>query len=87
MRHLLPAKGGAKDTCLSRNNSVAPAAACAALQGTRDYSAFLTLPAAVAMMRALGTERMARYRRGLLEEAARLLTTTWGTQQVGPGRP
>lgn len=57
--------------------------------GTRDYTMLLTLPAAVAMMRALGLERAARYRHDLLTQAAQLLGKAWGTQRVrgwGHGR-
>ena len=55
-------------------------------QGTRDYTALLTLPAAVAVLRALGLERAAHYRHGLLRDAVLVLQQAWGTREVGAAR-
>jgi isopenicillin-N epimerase len=49
------------------------------LLGTRDPSAHLAAPAAIAFMRELGVEDVQRYNHDLAWEAARLLSQRWGT--------
>ncbi|GAB4814813.1 hypothetical protein N2152v2_001859 [Parachlorella kessleri] len=52
-------------------------------RGTNDYTAFLTLPAAVAIMRLLDTGGAARrYRHNLLAQAVSVLLDAWGTEEV-----
>jgi len=52
--------------------------------GTRDPSAYLAAPAAIAFMKELGIDAMRAYNHGLAWEGARLLGTAWGTW---PGLP
>ena len=52
-------------------------------RGTNDYTAFLTLQAAVAIMRLLDTGGTARrYRHNLLAQAVSVLLDAWGTQEA-----
>jgi isopenicillin-N epimerase len=48
--------------------------------GTRDPSAYLAAPAAIALMRELGIESMRAYNHGLAWEGARHLCARWGTE-------
>jgi len=48
--------------------------------GTRDPSAYLAAPSAIAFMRELGFETMRAYNHGLAWEAARHLCARWGTE-------
>jgi len=50
------------------------------LQGTRDPSAALAAPAALAFMQELGVERVMAYNHALAWEAARMLSARWGTK-------
>jgi len=47
--------------------------------GTRDPSAYLAAPAAIAFMKELGIDAMRAYNHGLAWEGARLLGAAWGT--------
>ncbi|OFW05839.1 MAG: class V aminotransferase [Acidobacteria bacterium RIFCSPLOWO2_02_FULL_67_36] len=54
------------------------------LPGTRDPSAHLTAPAALAYMRELGVEAVQRYNHSLAWDGARLLAGRWNTEFVAP---
>jgi isopenicillin-N epimerase len=54
------------------------------LVGTRDPSAHLAAPAAIAFMRELGFDAVCAYNHSLAWSAARLLTARWGTPFTTP---
>ncbi|KAK9808120.1 hypothetical protein WJX73_008728 [Symbiochloris irregularis] len=51
-------------------------------QGTQDWSAWLSVPAAIAVYRSIGFDRIRRYNALRLESAAQLLKTGWCTDLV-----
>jgi isopenicillin-N epimerase len=53
-------------------------------QGTRDTSAWLTIPAALAFMSALGWERVRRHNHALATWAHRMLVDRFGVEPVSP---
>lgn len=52
--------------------------------GTRDPTAWLTAPDAIAFMDHLGAERVRRHNRDLVRAAGRRLADRWGTEPVTP---
>ena len=55
-----------------------------AWQGTRDYSAWLSIPAALEFMADLGWERVRTYNHALAVWANRLLCDRWGVEPLSP---
>eukprot|EP00935_MAST-01C_sp_MAST-1C-sp1_P000082 g82.t1 len=49
-------------------------------ESTREYSSFLVLPAALALLRRIGMRRLFEYSRRLAVSSARRLSTAWGTE-------
>lgn len=53
-------------------------------QGTRDYSAWLAIPAALEFMAGLGWERVRAYNHALTVWANQLLSARWGVEPLSP---
>ena len=54
-------------------------------QGTSDPTPWLAVPAALALMRAMGPEEVARYNHDLVREGAALLAAAWGPGRIVVG--